>query len=254
MNAKGKTAVVTGGGRGIGRGIALTLARAGADVAFLYRKNHDTAAEVKARAAAMGRRVEAYHCDVSDQDLVLNTFKRIYQTFGRIDVLVNNAALASWGNSIHDTTPLEWDKIIKSNLYGPYNCAREVLPGMRAQKSGWIINISSTITQNYMPTGGPYGVAKAGVEALTKILAWEETGNNIRVNCICPGLVETDMGRKLMGVEDMKTLYPKLPFGRAGQPEDIAHMVLFLISEQASYIQGQSICVSGAVSGIGGGL
>ncbi|UCD85230.1 MAG: SDR family oxidoreductase [Deltaproteobacteria bacterium] len=245
MDASGKVAVVTGGGRGIGRAIALKLAGAGADVAILYRKRPEPAAEVKAEIEKMGRRGEAYQCDVSDQNRVHEVFAEIKEKFKRIDILVNNAGLASWGNFIHDTTFLEWDKIMKANIYGPYNCIREVLPLMREQKGGYIISLSSVITQVTPPTGGPYAVAKAGVEALTKVVANEELGNNIRVNAIAPGLVETEMGRKLVGVEDMKTMYPNMPFGRVCQPEDIANMVLYLVSEEGSYIQGQVIHING---------
>ena len=245
MDISGKVAVVTGGGRGIGRSIALKLASAGVDVAILYRKRPEPAAEVKAEIEKMGRRVEAYQCDVSDQDRVHEVFSEIKEAFKRIDILVNNAGLASWGNFIHDTTFVEWDKIMKANIYGPYNCIREVLPLMREQKGGHIISMSSVITQVNPPTGGPYAVAKAGLEALTKVVANEELGNNIHVNAVAPGLVETEMGRKLVGVEDMKTMYPQMPFGRACQPEDIANMVIYLVSEEGSYIQGQVIHING---------
>lgn len=242
---KGKTAVVTGGGRGIGREIALKLARAGADIAVLYRKKPEPAMEVKEQAEKSGVRALALMCDVSDAEKVHEAFSRILEMFKRIDILVNNAGLASWGNLIHDTTYEEWDKIIKANLYGPYNCIREVLPVMRKQKSGHIINISSTITRINPPTGGPYAVAKAGLETLTKILSAEETGNNIHVNAIAPGLVETDMGRKLVRVDDMKKMYPLMPFGRVCQPADIANMVLYLVSEEGGYIQGEVIHITG---------
>ena len=245
MDVSGKVAVVTGAGRGIGRGIALTLARAGADIAVLYRKKPEPAAEVKEEIEKLGRRALACQCDISDQERVHQVFEEIKGSFQKIDILVNNAALASWGNVIHDTTFLEWDKIMKSNIYGPYNCIKEVLPLMREQNGGHIINISSSITRVNPVTGGPYAVAKAGLESLTKVLANEETGNNIHVNCVAPGLVETDMGRRTMGVEDMKTLHSQFPFGRVCQPEDIANMVLFLVSEEGSYIQGQVIYISG---------
>ncbi|MDY6851242.1 MAG: SDR family oxidoreductase [Thermodesulfobacteriota bacterium] len=251
MDANGKTAVVTGGSRGIGRGISLKLAEAGADIAILYRKRHEPAQKIKAEITGLGRRVEVYHCDVSDQDRVTQVFDRIKESFGRIDILVNNAGLASWANFIHDTTFAEWDKIMKSNIYGPYNCIREALPAMRAQGLGHIINISSTMTKGYMQNGGPYGVAKAGLDALTQILAHEETKNFIRVNAINPGMVETDMGRGMVKGGDLKPLYPKMPFARACQPEDIAGLVLFLVSEEGSYIQGQCIHING---GPGGGL
>ena len=248
MDAIGKMAVVTGAGRGVGRSIALGLAEAGADVAILYRKKPEPAQEVKERILKMGRRVEAYPCDVSDPKRVHEVFDEIRKAFGRIDILVNNAALASWGHTIHDTSVEEWDKILKANIYGPFFCIREVLPIMRRQKSGHIINISSSITLMYPVTGGPYAVAKAGLEALTKVLAKEEVDNRIHVNAIAPGLVETDMGRKLVGLEDMKTMYAQSPFGRVCQPEDIANMVLYLVSEKGGYIQGQVIHVNGGMA------
>jgi 3-oxoacyl-[acyl-carrier protein] reductase len=248
MDAKGKVAVVTGAGRGVGRGIALKLAEAGADVIIFYRKKPEPAELVKSEIEKMGRKVKAYQCDVSDHDLVHEVFKEIKQDFKRIDVLVNNAGLASWGNFIHDTTYEEWDKVLKTDIYGPYNCIREALPIMREQQGGHIINISSTITMSYMATGGPYAVAKAGIEALTKVVAKEEMSNNIRVNAIGPGLVETDMGRKMLGIDDMKEIYKQSPFGRVCQPEDIGNLILFLISEEGSYIHGQVIYVNGGAA------
>ena len=245
MDVSGKIAVVTGAGRGIGRCIALTLANAGADVAILYRKKPEPAAEVKAEIEKTGRRAETYPCDVSDQDRVHEVFEEIKKDFQRIDILVNNAGLASWGNFIHDTTFLEWDKIMKSNIYGPFNCIKEVLPLMREQNGGHIVSISSYITRINPVTGGPYAVAKAGLDTLSRVLANEETSNNIHVNCVAPGLVETDMGRKLVGVDDLKTVYEQHPFGRVCQPEDVANMVLYLVSEEGSYIQGQVIYVCG---------
>jgi len=245
MELQGKVAVVTGGGRGIGRAIALKLAGAGADVAVLYRKQEAPAAEVKGEIEKLGVKARAYHCDVSDADKVAETFARIKQEFGRVDILVNNAGLASWGHFIHDTTFEEWDKVMKADVYGPYLCIREVLPLMRAQKGGHIINLSSSITRMNPPTGGPYAVAKAGVEALTKVLAAEETSHNIHVNAIAPGLVETDMGRKLVKVNDMAQISAKMPFNRVCQPDDIANMALFLVTQPGSYIQGQVIYLNG---------
>jgi 3-oxoacyl-[acyl-carrier protein] reductase len=230
MNLEGKIAVVTGAGRGIGSAIAKKFAAAGADVAILYRKKPEPAANTVAEIEKLNRKAKAYQCDVSDQELVSRTFSDIKAEFGRIDVLVNNAGLASWGNFIADTTPLEWDKIMKSNVYGPYNCIHEVLPIMREQKGGHIISISSSITLVNPPTGGPYAVAKAGLESLTKVVAAEETGKNIHVHAIGP---------------DMKKMYANMPFGRVCQPDDIANMALFLCSEEAGYIQGQVIYING---------
>lgn len=243
--SENRVAVVTGGGRGIGRSIALALAKNGCDVAILYRKKPEPASEVKALIEAGGRVCEAFQCDVSDPELVTGTFTKIKDKLGRIDILVNAAGLASWGNFIADTTFVEWDKIMRANIYGPYNCIREALPVMRQQGGGHIINISSSITQINPPTGGPYAVAKAGLESLTKVLAAEETSKKIHVNAIAPGLVETDMGRKLVGTDDLKKIYASMPFGRVCQPEDIANLVVFLVSEEGSYIQGQVIYLNG---------
>lgn len=245
MGLDGKIAVVTGAGRGIGRSIALKLAEDGADIAIIYRKKPEPASEVKTEIEKEGKKCETYMCDVSDEASVKNTFSKISEDLGTVEILVNCAGLASWGNFIHDTTHLEWDKVMKANIYGPFNCIKEVLPGMRAQKNGHIINISSSITLMNPPIGGPYVVSKAGLEALTKTLAKEEMSNNIHVNAIAPGLVETDMGRKLVGVENMETLYSTLPFGRACQPEDLSNMVSFLVSGKADYIQGEVIYMNG---------
>ncbi len=238
-------AVVTGAGRGIGRGIALKLAEAGADLAIVYRKRPEPATELKVEIEGLGRTCHIYQCDVSEEELVRQTFKNIQTDLGRIDILVNNAGRASWGNTIHDTTTVEWDAVLKANLYGPFFCIREVLPVMREQGGGRIVNISSSITQTIPAQGGPYTISKVGLEALTKTIAKEETPNNIRINAVSPGLVETDMGRSLMGVDDMKNLYKSLPFGRACQPADIANAVLYLVSEAGSYIQGEAIYING---------
>lgn len=240
-----KTAIVTGAGRGIGRGIAIALAEAGADLALLYRKQQEPAAELKNIIEIKGRHCGIYKCDVADEAVVKNTFNQIREELGQIDILVNNAGLASWGNTIHDTTSVEWDRVLKANLYGPFFCIQEVLKAMRQQGGGHIINISSAITKNIPAKGGPYGVAKVGLEALTRTIAKEETQNNIHVNVIAPGLVETDMGRSLVNTKDMSTIYKNLPFGRACQPEDIANGVLFLLSQAGSYIQGEVIYIDG---------
>ena len=250
VDLSGKKAVVTGAGRGIGRGIALKLAEAGADLAILYRKNQEPAAELKGDIEKMGRSCHIYQCDVSNEEVVQQAFTQIKTGWARIDILVNNAGLASWGNTIHDTSSKEWDRVLKANLYGPFYCIREVLPPMRQQGGGHIVNISSSITLNLPANGGPYTISKIGLEALTKTIAREETPHNIRVNAVSPGVVETDMGEKFLGVDDMKTIYDRLPFGRACQPSDIANTVLFLVSESGSYIQGEVIYINGGTMGV----
>ncbi|MBI4639721.1 MAG: 3-oxoacyl-ACP reductase FabG [Candidatus Tectomicrobia bacterium] len=252
MRLEGKIALVTGGGRGIGRGISLGLARAGADVIVNYRRDIEAARETAREILGMKRRSVPLQADVSNVEEVEEMIKRVIQDFGKLDILVNNAGIASRGNFVWNTTVDEYHRVLGVNLHSVFYCSKIALKSMREQKSGHIINISSSITLHPEAGGGPYVVARAGLEALTQVMAKEERPNNIRVNAVAPGLVETEMGRRLVratrGLEDIKELYPSSPFGRVCQPEDIANMVVFLVSEEGSYITGQVIQVNGGGS------
>ena len=235
MNAsiEGRVALVTGGGRGIGGGISLALAEAGADVAVVYRKDEEAARSTVEEIKKLSRKAAMFSADVTDLDSVKRVVEETIKTFGKIDILVNNAGIASRGNSVFDTDVSELQRVIDIHVFGSFYFTQAVLDNMRQQPRGDIIFISSGAAESLGPNGGPYNMAKAAMEALAGTLAKEERRNGIRVNVIRPGLVETEMGRRLAkatrGVQDIKELYQSSPFGRVGQPSDIGNMVSFLV-------------------------
>ena len=250
MILRGQVGVVTGGSRGIGRGISLALAEAGADVVVNYRKDGKAAEEVVARVKEVGRKGLAFQGDVSNADPAKYLMKQTYQAFGRIDILVNNAGIASRGNPVEKTEIDEWNRVLSTNLNSVFYCSRAVLEYMHRGKRGNIINISSIAASLLQAGHSPYAVAKAGVEAFSKVLAKEEGPNGIRVNAIAPGIVKTDMGDRLMkamGEERLKTRLQNTPLGRIAYPEDIGNLVVFLVSDNASYITGKVIHMDGGI-------
>jgi len=249
MSLKGRVAIVTGGGRGIGKGISLALAEAGADIAVIYRRDEEAAKETVREIEAFSRKAAAIRADAADYESVKEAVTKTVETFGKIDILVNNAGIASRGNSVLDTDINELKRVIDTHMYGSFYFSKSVLPVMRQQPRGDIIFISSVGAELLNAYGSPYNMAKAAMEALAMTLAKEEKPNGIRVNVIRPGLVETRMGERLakatMGVKDIKELYPLSPFGRVGLPSDIGNMAAFLCSEKAEYITAAVIRVSG---------
>lgn len=249
MGLEGRVAVVTGGTRGIGKGISLALAKAGADVAAIYRRDEEAAKETVREIESLSRKSLAISADVSDHESVKQAIEKTIETFGKIDILINNAGIASRGNSVFDTDLKELKRVIDTHVFGSYYFTQAVLPVMRQQPRGDIIFISSVAAESLMANGGPYNMAKAAMEALAMTLAKEEMPNGIRVNVIRPGLVETIMGERLakatMGVKDIKELYPLSPFGRVGQPSDIGNMAAYLCSKEAEFITAAVIRVSG---------
>jgi NAD(P)-dependent dehydrogenase (short-subunit alcohol dehydrogenase family) len=245
----GRVALISGGSRGIGAGIALALARDGADVAINYRRDEDAARAVQRDIEAMGRRAGIYQAEVSDWEADQRMVEAIAADLGPVDILVNNAGIASRGNFVADTDPTEMERVIRTHLFGAFYLTKLVLPGMRTRPRGDIIMISSSATQGLGAGGAPYNMAKAALEALAKTLAKEERDNGIRVNVVAPGLVETEMGRRLIrataGVQDLAAHAPNMPFGMVCQPEDIAATVAFLCSEGGRYITHQVIYVNG---------
>jgi NAD(P)-dependent dehydrogenase (short-subunit alcohol dehydrogenase family) len=168
--------------------------------------------------------------------------------FDGIDVLVNNAGVASRGRSVAKTEPGEVEHLLASHAVGPHHLCRLVLPSMREQPRGDIVFISSIVTDNFQAGGAPYGMGKAAMEALAWTLVKEEQRHGIHVNVVAPGLVETEMGRRLVkagGVEDISTLHAAMPFGRVCQPEDVADVVRFFVSDAGSYLSGQRVVVDG---------
>ena len=251
MDLKGQVAVITGGSRGIGRGITLALAEEGADVVINYRKDVKAAEEVLARVKEMGRRGLAFQGDVSSFDPARELMKQAFQAFGGIDILVNSAGIASRGNSVEKTETDEWNRVLSTNLNAVFYCSKAALEYMHQRKKGNIVNISSIAASLLQAGYSPYAVAKAGVEALTKVLAKEEGPRGIRVNAIAPGIVKTDMGDRLMkamGEERLKTRLQTTPLGRIAYPEDISNLVVFLVSDKASYITGKIIHMDGGIT------
>ncbi len=249
MSLEGRVALVTGGGRGIGRGISLALAEAGADIAIIYRRNEESAKETAKEIKALSRKAEMFHCDVADYDNVKEVVRQATESLGKIDILINNAGIASRGNSVFNTDVDELHRVIDTHVFGSFHFTQAVLPNMRQQPRGDIIFISSVGAGVGGANGAPYGMAKRAMEALAAALSKEELANGIRVNVIRPGLIETEMGSRLVratrGVQDIKEIYSSSPFGRVGQPSDIGNAVAFLVSQKGEYITDAVIKISG---------
>lgn len=249
MGLQGQVAIITGGSRGIGQGCALALARAGADVAIAFRRDEAAAWQTEAEIKALGRRCLACQADVTDSEQAKAMVAETLHTFGRIDILVNNAGGPSTGRRLIHTEAGEMLHQINTHVMGSFYFTKAVLPTMRQQRKGNIIFVSSVETKQYPAGHIPYAVAKAGVEAIARCLSLEERDYGIRVNVVAPGVVETDMtrrvARRLKGSDNVKDLREQWPFGRPGQPSDVANLVVFLVSDEASYISGQVIYADG---------
>ena len=245
----GRVALVTGGGRGIGKAIALGLAADGADVAINYRKDDAAAAETVAEIERLGRRAISYGAPVDDAAACEAMVAGVLGDFGAVDILVNNAGIASRGQTVADTDPAELDRVWRTHAFASWMCAKLVLPSMRTRPRGDIVMISSAATVHMGANSAPYNMAKAALEALAWTLAKEERRNGIHVNVVAPGLVDTEMGRRLvkgaMGVEDIHTMDARSPFGHVCTPEEVADAVRYIVSERASYVTGQRLGVDG---------
>jgi 3-oxoacyl-[acyl-carrier protein] reductase len=249
MTLEGRIALVTGGGRGIGRAIALGLADDGADVAIGYRRDEAAAAQTVKEIRARGRRAVAYAGSVDDDAACKAIVEGAIADFGYVDILVHSAGNASRGFSVADTDPAELDRVVRTHAFGAFSCSKYVLPSMREQPRGDIVMISSGVTQRIDPRSAPYNMAKAALEALAITLAKEERRNGIHVNIVAPGLVDTEMGRRLvkgaLGVTDIRTMDAKAAFGHVCTPEEVADAVRYLVSERASYVTGARLTVDG---------
>lgn len=249
MSLEGRVALVTGGGRGIGRTISMGLAADGAAVAVNYRRDDDAARDTVSAIVDAGGRAKMYNAsvDVWDEDVAM--VEAILKDFGHIDILINNAGIASQGKAVIDTDPAEMERVVRTHAFGPHYLSKLVLPSMRQQARGDIIMISSAATISLSGNGGPYNMGKAAMEALAFTLAKEERPHGIHVNIVAPGLVDTDMGFRLAratrGVKDIHELDASMPFGHVCQPEEVADVVRYLVSERASYLTGQRIYVNG---------
>ena len=247
MELEGRVALVTGGGRGIGRGISELLAEHGATVAVNYRKDRDAAEATVAAITAAGGVAKAYQASVDDADQDQAMVEQVLADFGYVDLLVNNGGQASRGNAVADTDPTEALRLVATHAIGPHHLCRLVLPSMRTRPRGDIVMVSSVATRAYAGNGAPYNMGKAALEALAFTLAKEERDNGIHVNVVAPGLVESDMGfrlaRAMSGgtVTDLRQLDATSPFGHVCQPLDVARVVLFLCSPLSGYVTGQRI-------------
>jgi NAD(P)-dependent dehydrogenase (short-subunit alcohol dehydrogenase family) len=244
---KGKTALVTGGRRGIGKAIALALAAAGADVAACDITLADGLLEkTKEALLATGSRALAFQADVSRREDVESMTRRVEDTYGKIDILVNCAGVWIPGETLVECGETNWDKVIDTNLKGTYLCCQAVGKVMIPRRSGSIINLSSQVGLTPGAGGGAYSISKAGIIMLTRQLALELAEHRIRVNAIAPGIVKTDFNAAFWKDPQMeKQTSTMVPLGRLAEPEDVAQSAVFLASEGAGYITGEVICVNG---------
>lgn len=240
-----KTALVTGGARGIGKAIALKFAREGYDVIINYNGSKAAAEETKAEVESYGVKAIIIQADVSDYDSVKAMINSIMETLGRIDVLVNNSGITRDGLLIR-MTPDDFNRVIQVNLTGAFNCIQNVTRIMMKQKSGSIINLSSVV--GIIGNGGQanYAASKAGIIGLTKSVAKELSSRNIRVNAIAPGFIETDMTASLKDADKEKML-SAIPLKKFGRPEQVADVCYALASDAFSYVTGQVIHVDGGM-------
>lgn len=244
MSLNGKTALVTGASRGIGRAIALRLAEDGANMAVIYAGSADKAEAVVNEITALGVNAKAYRCNVADSAAVNETVKAVTNDLGKIDILVNNAGITRDGLMLRMKDE-DFDAVLDTNLKGAFNMIRACYSGFIRKKSGRIINISSV--SGIMGNAGQanYSASKAGVIGLTKSVARELASRGITCNAVAPGFIQTDMTENL---GDNNPLLNSIPLGRMGKPEDIAAAVAFLASDSAAYITGEVLKVDGGLA------
>lgn len=245
MKLLGKVALVTGASRGIGRDIAIELAKAGANVAVNYAGSEARANEVVQEIQSLGREAFAVQCDVANGESVAEMVKQTIERWGSLDILVNNAGITR-DNLIMRMKEDEWDDVINTNLKGVFLCTKAVTRQMMKQKSGRIINISSVVGESGNAGQANYVAAKAGVIGLTKTTAKELAPRGITVNAVAPGFITTDMTDKLTD-EIKEGMLKMIPLAKFGEPKDIANAVTFLASDDSRYITGQTIHVNGGM-------
>lgn len=243
MKLKHRVAIVTGGARGIGNAIALTFLREGAKVVIID-SDKERLEMLKKEIGEENKGVRVIPCDITRSVEVKAMVDQVRNTFGRIDILVNNAGIIRRG-TIETVTEEDWDRVIQVNLKGTFNCCKAVVATMKSQKYGKIVNISSIAGKMGDITSAPgYGPSKAGIDALTKTLARQLAPYGINVNAVAPHAIETEMSAQ-WSEERRKEIIASIPLGRLGKPDDVANAVLFLASDEASFITGEILDVNG---------
>ena len=248
MRLLGKTALITGGGSGIGRATAEAFAREGARVAIFGRRSeklHETAARIR----GLGGEALPIAGSVAKDGDVRRAAAATLEAFGKIDILVNNAGVGRIGTPLHQTTDEDWNLIMGTNLEGTYRMTRAVIPHLLDNKGGVIVNVSSTAGMVGLPGATIYCISKAGMIHFTKALALEYAKQGIRVNCVCPAAVETDFIAPL--IEDSgkrEWLCSIHPMGRIGKPEEVAKAILYLVSEDTTWVTGSVLVLDGGMT------
>ena len=248
MQLAGRVALVTGASRGIGRAIALRLAADGADVAISYASDAAAAADCVAAIEALGRRGLAVRAPAEDLAAGERLVARTREQLGPIGILVNNAGVDWDGTPVADTPPEALLRVLQINAVAPHHLSRLVLPQMRTLGRGDVVMVSSSVSEIKGAGYAPYCMSKCALEALAAVLAKEERAHGIHVNTVAPGLVETPLGMRYvtaLGGRDMRDLDAIVPYGRVCQPEQVASVVAFLVSSDASYVNGQTVYVHG---------
>ena len=246
MRLQDKIALVTGGSRGIGRAVVEQMAAEGADVVFLYRSNQASAEELADRIAGQGQKARAIQADVRDAARAQQIVDEIVERAGRIDVLVNSAGIVMDG-LLGAMMPDQWRDVIETNLFGAYHYCRAVAQQMLYQRGGSVVNLSSTAAEFASRGQVNYAASKGGIDALTRAMAKEFAPRKVRINAVAPGMIETDMSKAVRGLAGDR-IKDIIPMKRIGTPEEVARVITFLASDEASYITGQVIRVDGGIS------
>lgn len=249
MTEERRAALVTGGGRGLGRAISVGLAEDGFDVAVNYHRDKEAATETVAEIERLGGRAAAFPAAVESAEDDEAMVEAVVAEFGHLDALVHNAGVSNRGQTVAKTDPADLERVMGVHALGAHHLCRLVVPHLRQRPRGDVVVVSSQSTRSYDPNAAPYTMGKAALEALAYSLANEEARNGIRVNVVAAGLMNTDMGRKLVkgvfGVEDIHELDQRIALGRVSEPEDVAQTVRFLLSDRGALITGQRIAVDG---------
>lgn len=248
---KGKVAIVTGGGSGIGRAIALAFGREGASVAVLGRRREALDGVVK-ELSYLGADSRAVVCDVTKSEETRRAVESVESAFGGLNVLVNNAGMLSV-STVETISEEDWDRVMETNLKGPFLMSRAVLPAMRRAGGGSIVNVGSVLGLVAMKERAAYCASKGGLTVLTKAMAVDHANENIRVNCVCPAIVETELVKGLFseseaGKKAREARAGTLPLGRFGQPDDVAELAVFLASDESSWMTGTAIPIDGGLT------